>query len=60
MKKRLLKRMIMGKDDYGKKIRKVRFWQVKGKRVQHVCGQEVRLCSRKRKKSGLKRKSAVA
>ena len=59
--------MIMGKDDYGKKIsmmkvagrvnrmimgrrlRRLGFGKWK-ERLQRVCGQEVRLCSRKKEK----------
>ena len=53
LEKRLLKKMIMGMDDYGKKIKKVGFWQVKGNGA--VCmwtGSEVVL--KKKRKKGKK------
>ena len=57
LEKRLLKKMIMGMDDYGKKIKKVGFWQVKGKGA--VCmwtGSVVVFKKRKREEGGMKRK----
>ena len=47
----------MGMDDYGKKIKKVGFWQVKGKGA--VCmwtGSVVVFKKRKREEGGMKRK----
>ena len=55
LEKRLLKKMIMGMDDYGKKIKKVGVWQVKGTGAACMwIGSEVMF---KKKKGGLKRKS---